>query len=112
MWNRSRPHDRRERLFGGRGAVLVWSLCDSGPRLPFGAVLACELEALGSVGVHVQEELAEVVITVEGEGVARVNGAPIALQSGTVVEVPLGHTLTLENTSPEHALRYLIVKAK
>ncbi len=112
MWNRSRPHDRRERLFGGSGAVLVWSLCDSGPRPPFGAILACELEGAGSVGTHLQQEFAEVLIVVEGEGVARVGGSPAAMQPGVVLEIPLGQTLALENASPEHPLRYLIVKAK
>jgi mannose-6-phosphate isomerase-like protein (cupin superfamily) len=112
MWNRSRLHDRRERLFGGKGAVLVWSLCDSGPRPPFGAILACELEGAGSVGAHVQQEFAEVLIVVEGEGVARVGRSPMVIQPGVVVEIPLGQTLALENASPEHPLRYLIVKAK
>ena len=112
MWSRSRPHDRRERLFGGNGAVLVWSLCDSGPQPPFGAILACELEAAGSVGTHLQQEFAEVLIVLEGEGVARVGGSPVVMQPGVVVEIPLGQTLALENTSTEHSLRYLIVKAK
>jgi mannose-6-phosphate isomerase-like protein (cupin superfamily) len=112
LWNRSRPHDRRESLFGGSRAVLVWSLCDSGPRPPFGAILACELEAAGSVGAHVQQEFAEVLIVVEGQGVARVGGSPKVIQPGVVVEVPLGQTLALENASPEHPLRYLIIKAK
>jgi mannose-6-phosphate isomerase-like protein (cupin superfamily) len=112
MWNRARPHDRRERLFGGSGAVLVWSLCDAGPLPPFGAILACELEGAGSVGAHQQQEFAEVLIVVEGEGVARVGGASIVMQPGVVVEIPLGQTLTLENASPERPLRYLIVKAK
>ena len=112
MWNRSVPHDRRERLFGGSGAVLVWSLCDSGPQPPFGAILACELEGAGSVGAHVQQEFAEVVIVVEGKGVARVGASPMALQPGVVLEIPLGQTLALENLSPELPLRYLIIKAK
>jgi mannose-6-phosphate isomerase-like protein (cupin superfamily) len=112
MWNRSRPHDRRERLFGGKGAVWVWSLCDSGPQPPFGAILACELEGAGSVGTHLQQEFAEVLIVAEGEGVARVGGSPVVLQPGVVLEIPLGQTLALENASPERPLRYLIVKAK
>ena len=112
MWDRSRPHDRRERLFGGSGAVLVWDLCDAGPQPPFDAILACELEAAGSVGAHLQQEFSEVVIVVEGEGVARVGGSPVNMQPGVVVELPLGQTLALENTSPERPLRYLIVKAK
>ncbi|HEY2728826.1 MAG TPA: cupin domain-containing protein [Polyangia bacterium] len=112
VWNRSRPHDRRERLFGGSGAVLVWNLCAAEPAPPFGAILACELEGGGSVGLHVQQEFAEVLIVVEGEGVVRVGGAPMAVHAGVVVQVPLGETLALENASPERPLRYLIVKAK
>lgn len=111
MWNPSDPHDRRERLFGGAGAVLVWNLCEAEPAPPFGAILACELDRGGRVGPHVQEEFAEVVIVVEGSGVAHVAGAPVPLQPGVVVQVPLGHTLALENGSPRLPLRYLIVKA-
>ncbi|HTA89110.1 MAG TPA: cupin domain-containing protein [Polyangiaceae bacterium] len=110
-WNRARPHDRRERLFGGSGVVLVWSLCDQ-PRPPFGAILACELEGAGSVGAHVQQEYPEVVIVLEGEGVARVGGAAMIMQPGVVLELPLGQTLALENASPDRPLRYLIIKAK
>jgi uncharacterized cupin superfamily protein len=89
------PHDRRERLFGGSGAVL-----------------ACELEGGSSVGPHRQEEFAEVLIALEGEGVARVGDAPRVLRPGVVVELALGQTLALENASSELPLRYLIVKAK
>ena len=111
MWNRAHPHNRREGLFGGRGAVLVWNLSASGPRPPFGAILACELEGGASVGPHAQQAQPEVVIVLEGEGLARVGGAPTSLRPGVVVEVPLGATLTLENASAESPLRYLIVKA-
>lgn len=112
MWNQSDPHDRRERLFGGSGAVLVWNLCDGSPQPPFAAILACELEGGGSVGTHVQHEFPEVVIVMEGQGVARVAGAPVSLQPGVVVQIPLGHTLALENESSRQPLRYLIVKAR
>jgi len=112
VWNRSRPHDRRERLFGGNGAVLVWNLCVGEPQPPFGAILACELEGGGSVGTHRQPEFAEVLIVLEGAGVARVDGAPMPLQPGAVVPLALGGTLALENGSPQQPLRYLIVKAK
>ena len=112
MWNRSRPHARREGLFGGSGAVRVWSLCDAEPAPPFGAILACELEAGGSVGAHLQQEFAEVVIVLEGEGVAQVGGVPVAMQPGAIVEIPLGRTLALQNGSAERVLRYLIVKAR
>lgn len=111
MWSRSEPHDRRERLFGGAGAVLVWNLCAAGPARPFGAVLACELEGAASVGTHLQHEHAEIVIVMEGQGVAHVAGVPMALHPGAVVEVPLGHTLALANGSDHDPLRYLIVKA-
>jgi uncharacterized cupin superfamily protein len=60
----------------------------------------------------VQQEFAELVIVVEGEGVARVGESPMALQSGVVLEIPLGQTLALENASAQRPLRYLIVKAK
>jgi mannose-6-phosphate isomerase-like protein (cupin superfamily) len=112
VWNRSFPHDRRERLFGGSGAVLVWNLCDANPGPPFGAILACELEGGGIVGAHVQREFAEVLIVVEGDGVARVDQSPVYVHAGVAVQIPLGRTLALENASPERPLRYLIVKAK
>ena len=64
------------------------------------------------MGLHLQREFAEVLIVVEGEGVARLGESPVALHAGVVVQVPLGDTLSLENASPELPLRYLIVKAK
>jgi mannose-6-phosphate isomerase-like protein (cupin superfamily) len=91
--------------------VRVWNLCDAEPTPPFGAILACELEAGGAVGPHQQQEFAEVVIVVEGEGVARVGESTLPLGPGALAEVPLGRILQLENTSPDHPLRYLIVKA-
>lgn len=112
MWNPSHPHDRRVALFGGRGAVLVWNLCEGTPQPPFGAILGCELEGGGSVGAHVQQEFAEVVIGVEGRGTVHVAGVPASLHPGAVVQVPLGHTLALQNESPDQPLRYLIVKAR
>jgi quercetin dioxygenase-like cupin family protein len=111
VWNRGLPHDRREQLFGGRGVVLVWNLCGAPPSPPFGAILACELEGGGSVGAHVQQEFAEVLIVVEGQGVARVGDVLLSLRAGAVVEIPFGRTLAIENGSPAHPLRYLIVKA-
>jgi mannose-6-phosphate isomerase-like protein (cupin superfamily) len=111
VWDRTQPHDRRERLFGGSGAVLVWSLCADDPRPPFAAILACELEGNGSVGTHVQQEFAEVVIVLEGQGTARVAGAPVPLHPGVVLQLPLGDTLALQNGAPDRPLRYLIIKA-
>lgn len=112
MWNRLHLHDGRECLFGGNGAVLVWNLCDGDPQPPFGAILARELEGNGTVGTHVQQEFPEVVIVIEGHGAARVNSAPVSLQPGVVVQIPLGHSLALENGSPQQSLRYLIVNAR
>jgi uncharacterized cupin superfamily protein len=112
IWDRSRPHDRRERLFGGRGEVRVWSLGAAAPMQPFAAILACELEAGGTVGTHVQSDLSEIVIVLEGEGTASVDGATARLGAGSVVELPLGKTLAIENGSANGPLRYLILKAR
>jgi mannose-6-phosphate isomerase-like protein (cupin superfamily) len=111
MWNREHPHDVRESLFGGRERVRVWDLAPSAAS-PFAAVLACELEPGGSVGTHVQEYFAEIVIGVEGLGSVLVNGVRSELESGSVAELPLGHTLSITNESREAPLRYLIVKAR
>ena len=92
--------------------MLVWNLCVGDPQPPFGAILACELEGGGSVGAHRQQEFAEVLIVLEGAGVALVDGAPTPLQPGVVVQLALGGTLALENGTRERPLRYLIVKSK
>jgi quercetin dioxygenase-like cupin family protein len=106
----SEPYRQRD-LFGGHGEVLVWSL--AGPeQLPsFSAVLACELEAGGSVGAHVQQEADEIVVITQGSGTARVDGEPQALTPGAVVWLPLGKQLALQNDSDENPLLYLIIKA-
>ena len=111
MFDRDRPHDVRNALFGGQGAVRVWSLVGRAPLLPFRAVLACELDPGGSVGAHVQQEYPEIVVFVDGEGIARVGGAPANVGAGSVVELALGQTLAIENASAEAPLRYLIIKA-
>jgi quercetin dioxygenase-like cupin family protein len=111
MWDRARRHDRRDALFGGRGAVRVWDAGSAGLPRPFAVALACELEPGASVGAHVQEHHPEVVIGVEGRGVARVDGAPHALEPGAVVPVALGRRLAIENGSEAEPLRYLILKA-
>lgn len=102
---------RREALFGGTGEVLVWDLLGSTRIHPFTAALACELEPGGSVGAHVQQEFAEIVIFTEGQGFASVNGAEQAIAPGSVVALPLGKVLALRNGSREEPLRYLIIKA-
>jgi quercetin dioxygenase-like cupin family protein len=103
--------DTRTALFGGRGDVRVWSLLDTRAE-PFTAILSCELSPGGSVGAHVQEHFPEVVIGVEGDGQATVNGTGHALGAGDVVHLPLGSVLAIENRSADAPLRYLIIKAR
>jgi len=109
--NNSDP-DLRKDLFGGRGEVRVWNLMKGRTMAPFTAVLACELAPGGSVGKHLQQGADEIVVITEGEGTARVDGEPQALEPGTVVWLPLGKHLALENGSQDAPLRYLIVKAQ
>ncbi len=111
MWDRDRPHDAREALFGGQGTVRVWSLAPT-PMRPFTALLACELDPLGTVGAHVQQEHDETVIIVEGRGEATVAGERRPLSPGTAVFLRLGETLALQNRSDTEPLRYVIVKAQ
>ena len=111
LWNRDVPHDTRSGLFEGSGVVRVWALVDA-PRLPFTAVLACELEPAASVGTHVQQQYPELVIAVAGAGSVRVDGELRAFGAGSVVELCLGQTLSISNGSDEEPLRYLIVKAQ
>jgi mannose-6-phosphate isomerase-like protein (cupin superfamily) len=98
-------------MFGGTGEVRVWSLMD-GALPPFDCVLGCELDPNGVVGTHVQQQCTEVVIVTEGHGEATVGAEKIALRPGTVVRLPLGEKLSLENGSEVDALRYLIVKVR
>jgi mannose-6-phosphate isomerase-like protein (cupin superfamily) len=63
------------------------------------------------VGRHRQQELPEVVITVEGTGEAGVNGVAVPMTPGAVVHLPLGAVLSITNLSTAAPLRYLIVKA-
>ncbi len=111
MWNREHAHALRESLFGGKKCVRVWELAPN-PLPPFTAILACELEPGGSVGAHLQEHFPELVIGIEGVGSVEANGARSDFSSGSIVELPLGHTLAITNESASEPLRYLIVKAK
>jgi quercetin dioxygenase-like cupin family protein len=106
------PPDVRTALFGGTGSVKVWDLL--GPRAapPFSAVLSCELEPGGSVGIHQQQRDPEIVLGLEGRGEATVSGIAEPLEPGSVVHVPFGATLSLRNLSGETPLRYLIIKAE
>ena len=111
-----KPHGtqpyRRQNLFGGQGEVLVWDLIAKRSLPPFSAVLSCELEAGGSVGVHVQQAAHEIVVVTEGEGTAAVDGVAQSLLPGTVVWLPFGKQLALKNDSESAPLRYLIIKVK
>ena len=102
--------DARADLFGGSGVVKVWDLMRAAAD-PFTAVLWCELEAGGSVGAHRQEAFAEIVVGVEGEGEATVDGTLSPLSAGDMVHLPLGSVLSLRCTS-DRPLRYLIIKAR
>ena len=111
LCDRNLPHDVRQGLFGGRGAVRVWALT-ARPALPFTAILACELDPGASVGPHVQEHYPEIVIAVSGSGAVAVNGAATPFAAGAVVELTHGHTLAIDNTAGSEPLRYLIIKAQ
>ena len=103
---------RREALFGGTGEVLVWDLLGRAQIAPFTAVLSCELAPGGRVGTHVQEHYPEIVVVIDGEGTAEVDGAPYAISVGCLIALPLGATLSITNGSAELPLRYLIIKAE
>lgn len=98
-------------LFGGQGAVYVWNLLPA-PLDPFSAVLGCELEPGGSVGRHVQQRDPEIVVCIEGDGVATVGDVEHAMFPGSAVGLPHGQTLAIRNASAEVPLRYLIIKAR
>lgn len=100
----------RPALFGGEGEVRVWDL---GPVVPpFTAVVFAELSPSGRVGRHQQTTDDELVIVLEGEGVLYVDGAAQACMRGSVVSLPRGGVLEIDNASTEQALRYVIVKAR
>ena len=111
-WEGARPEGVESvRLFGGRGSVWVWDLLAGKQASPFSAVLNCELAAGGSVGAHVQQRDPEILVGLEGEGVATVDGVSHALAPGRVVYLKLGGVLAIENPSPL-PLRYLIIKSQ
>lgn len=111
MFDPAVANDRREALFGGSGAVRVWDLLRSATLEPFRAVLACELEPGGRVGSHVQQQYPELVVVVSGSGAMAVDDLARPVSPGSVVALPLGATLAIDNTSESEPLRYLIVKA-
>jgi quercetin dioxygenase-like cupin family protein len=98
-------------LFGGVGEVRVWSLL-RGATEPFTAALSCELAAGGSVGPHKQEEYPELVLGIDGEGEASVDGVWQRVGPLSALYLPLGAVLEIVNRSQEQPLRYVIVKAR
>lgn len=102
---------RHQNLFGGQGEVTVSDLAAGVAPSPFTAVLACQLAPLGTVGPHSQAVDSEIVIVTSGEGQAQIDGVGHALSPGIILGLPLGSVLALANTSSEHPLAYLIVKA-
>ena len=103
---------RQQDLFGGQGEVRIWDLFGTTHLPPFEAVLACELDPGGSVGAHRQATADELLLIIEGQGTAGVDGEQRHLESGSLVALPLGSLMTLKNLDDERALRYLIIKAR
>lgn len=103
--------DRRPGLFGGAGTVAVWDLLRGCTAPPFSAVLACELDPGGSVGTHVQQRDAEIVVCLAGTGTAIVDGTPRPMRPGSVTYLPFGKSLALRNDGADAPLRYLIIKS-
>ncbi len=106
------PGDARTALFGGVGTVTVWNLLGRASAPPFSAVLSCELDPGGSVGRHVQQKDPEIVIGLEGDGEASVDGTAHRLGPGDVVHLAHGQVLAIANRSADAPLRYLIIKAE
>lgn len=102
---------RHQNLFGGVGEVVVQDLLPQGGPAPFRHVLLCRLSPLGRVGSHSQERDSELIVVLEGQGEAEINGARQPLRQGTVLGLALGSSLALHNTSAQQSLQYLIIKA-
>lgn len=104
--------DRRTNLFGGVGSVFVWDLLKTQAADPFSAVLFCQLEPGGSVGRHAQQRDPEIVLCLDGDGMAEVDGKAQPLGPLAVVFLPLGSELSIANQSRDAPLIYLIIKAR
>ena len=102
----------RSNLFGGKGKVEIWNLLGNLGAPPFRAVLWCELEAGGSVGLHRQQHDPEIIICISGTGEAVAANQQHPLEPGKMVYLPHGAALSLRNSSSEENLQYLIIKAK
>lgn len=97
-------------LFNGSGRIEVWDLLQGARLEPFQEVLACQLEVGGRVGAHVQAEFPELLLVTSGQGEVRLDGHPSSVQGGSLVLVPLGCALEIENLGAE-PLQYYIIKA-
>ncbi|MBX3168064.1 MAG: cupin domain-containing protein [Candidatus Eremiobacteraeota bacterium] len=97
-------------LFGGQGLVEIEDLFQQQPLAPFREALFCRLEPGGRVGAHRQEHYAELVLIASGQGTALVQGEQRALMPGSLIRLPLGHSLELHNDGSEW-LSYFIIKA-
>jgi quercetin dioxygenase-like cupin family protein len=104
--------DIRTNLFGGTGSVKVSDLLGTRATPPFTAVLFCELDPGGSVGLHQQQRDPELVLGIDGSGQVTVSGIVEPLEPGSTVYVSFGATLSLRNLSSIEPLRYLIIKAE
>ena len=107
----SPPSFCQQDLFGGQGSVDIWNLRSMNCP-PFSAALWCSLEPNGYVGRHRQQEDPEIVICLSGEGVATIGKTPHQLNRGVMVYLSFGQILSIRNTSEDHSLEYLIIKAK
>ncbi len=112
MYPTNREPFRQVDLFGGSGEVRIWDLFGSTHLPPFESVLACELDPGGTIGAHRQPTADELLIVIEGSAVAGVDGEQRHAEAGSLVALPLGSLMTLENRDPDRPLRYLIVKAR
>jgi quercetin dioxygenase-like cupin family protein len=103
---------RQQDLFGGQGEVRIWDLFGTTHLPPFESVLACELDPDGSVGAHRQATADEILVILEGQATAGVDGEKRHLEVGSLVALPMGSLMTLKNLDEERPLRYLIIKAR
>ena len=103
---------RQQYLFGGQGEVRIWDLFGTTHLPPFESILSCELDPGGSVGAHRQATAEEVLVVLEGTGTAGLDGENRYLEPGSLVALPKGSLMTLENRDDAHPLRYLIIKAR
>lgn len=106
------PNDIRSALFGGKGSVGVWDLLAGRPFAPFSAALACELEAGGSVGRHMQQRDPELLLCAQGDGEILVDGKARPFTPGEVALLPHGSSLEIRNLTSDQPLRYFIIKAQ